>query len=202
MLRVTSDDLTNDFYRLHAAEYAKWSKARDVSHVWSYLDGLAFPDRLVVDLGCGAGRDLREFSRRGLSVVGVDSAMPLLNEARKRSPGVPLICSDITLLPFRDSSIGLIWALASLLHVPKSDMKSTLRGLLRVLLPGGVMLSTMKHGMGEVRVADGRRFSLFCFDEWRDLLLQAGFVVEVQDTEGEPDRSRDVWMLTIARAPG
>jgi demethylmenaquinone methyltransferase / 2-methoxy-6-polyprenyl-1,4-benzoquinol methylase len=98
----------------------------------------------VLDLATGTGAlalDLLE--RPGTRVVGADITRPMLEQAlaRAKAAGKPLDVVECTgeALPFADESFDAIVFAYLLRYV--SDVPGTLRGLARLLRPGGVMAS-------------------------------------------------------------
>lgn len=66
---------------------------------------------VVIDFGCGTGRFVRFFGRKGCSVIGVDITSEMLTEARKF--GLPPL-SEVSLtdgisIPADDGSVDMIW---------------------------------------------------------------------------------------------
>lgn len=53
-----------------------------------------------------------------------------------------------------------IWAMASLLHVPRGELMGTIDRLASALVPGGVFYMSFKEGDGD-RVKDGRIYTDF-----------------------------------------
>ena len=64
----------------------------------------------VIDIGCGHGRHALALAERGINVIGLDSAVALLNRARQlgdaRGVHVRWVRGDMRRLPFRDESAG------------------------------------------------------------------------------------------------
>ena len=104
----------------------------------------------IADLGCGAGRDLAFFEREQPSAVtvGIDASAAMLEAARPHVHG-RLVEGDLRLLPLEAGSQHLVWACASLLHLPKQQLPAALSEARRVLAPGGVLAVTMKAGTSE-----------------------------------------------------
>ena len=100
----------------------------------------------VLELGCGTGRLTIPLGRAGVSIVGIDRSVPMLERARKRvSRGqlqsrVHLIRGDIRALPFRKRApFDLVMApygmLQSLLR--EQDLAATLEAVHGALARGG-----------------------------------------------------------------
>jgi ADP-ribose pyrophosphatase YjhB (NUDIX family)/ubiquinone/menaquinone biosynthesis C-methylase UbiE len=105
------------------------------------------PRARVLDVGCGPGRDVAWLSELGFDAGGVDLSFGMLQEARVRGVGVPLIQADMRHLPFRRGSFDGLWVCASLLHIPKEQAGGVLRELSRVVYPGHIYLA-VKRGEG------------------------------------------------------
>lgn len=170
------DRSTSRYYEIRAAEYAEASLRQSME------DALApFAKRLshgdtVIDLGCGAGRDLKSLCDRGLRPVGLDASLPLAKLAHDHS-GCPIVVGDLRALPFATSIAEAGWASASLLHMSKEDAVVALKEIHRVIKPGGLLFSSVKRGEGCSVDDEGRWFSYYEPDEWRSLLEVAGFSV-------------------------
>ena len=75
--------------------------------------------RLILDVGCGAGRDALYLSQHGLTVVGVDAAESAVSIAQglkaERQLGTMLTHADGRKLPFADASFEGVYCFG-LLH--------------------------------------------------------------------------------------
>lgn len=137
---------------------------------------------LILDVGCGTGRDLTWFSTQGVRVVGVDLSFGMLLHARIISPA-HLLQMDMRALGFDENTFNGIWCAASLLHIPKRYVPSVLWEMARVLVPGGVLYLSIKKGSGEMIERESytgtreRFFNLFEMEELERLLREAGFQV-------------------------
>jgi len=99
---------------------------------------LAGDERLIYDLGCGAGgmtAALRAAAPRDSRVVAVDGEPALLAATRRRA-GVETVLADLgTELPVESGSADLIWAGGVIHHLP--DQQAVLADLADRLAPGG-----------------------------------------------------------------
>jgi SAM-dependent methyltransferase len=90
-------------------------------------------DKVILDLGCGAGQTLiASYSER--RAFGIDLDFDALKLGRHLGCGAPLICGRAEALPFRDHSFDLVIARSSLQY---TDLKRSLPEIRRVLTPGG-----------------------------------------------------------------
>lgn len=89
----------------------------------------------VLDLGCGRGYWMEHLGRRGVAAVGVEH-----DPARAAVAGRfgPVMAGDGAHLPLAASSVGLVWCLHVLHHLP--DPAGVLAEVRRVLRPGGALV--------------------------------------------------------------
>lgn len=111
---------------------------------------------LILDAGCGAGRDAKAFLARGYRVAAFD-ASPELARLATEHLGQPVAARHFGEVDEVACYDG-IWACASLLHLPAVDIPDALRRLWGALKPGGVIYLSFKVGEGE-RAHEGRHFT-------------------------------------------
>lgn len=130
---------------------------------------LLSPDALILDAGCGSGRDSKAFLSKGFRVEAIDASTEMVKRA-KQVTGL-----EVNLKSF-DSVVEFeyydaIWSCASLLHVPESDLFKTISLLARSLKPSGVWYMSFKYGTTQ-REKDGRLFTDMNENRF-DVLVQA-----------------------------
>ena len=94
------------------------------------------PTDRILDLGCGAGRDLSTLAGYGTQVVGMDLASTQLLQARKqleKSPGTTVMFTqaDALRLPFPSCTFDFIFGKAVLHHL--DNLSLMVSEILRVL---------------------------------------------------------------------
>lgn len=98
---------------------------------------------VVVDLGCGLGGELGYLAGRGWRGVGVDLSVAALGQARLAWPGARFIQADVTRLPFRPDSAGLLLDRGCFHYLTAAGRSGYAREAARVLRPGGRLLLRM-----------------------------------------------------------
>lgn len=145
MIEPTSE--TRETYDRITTEYARRQSAVD-ARLLGDVDALcaAIPaGGLVVDAGCGPGREIRLLRGRGLRVVGLDLSLGQL-----RTAGLPGVAqADMRHLPLRTGSADALWCQAALLHVPHRAVPAVLDEFARVVRPGGALYLAVAEGDGE-----------------------------------------------------
>ena len=160
------------------------------------------PSGRILDVGCGAGRDVRWFAARGAQVTGVDLSPAMLAQAR-RLTSAPLHLMDMRRLAFRDARFDGAWCCASLLHLPKQEAPRALSEIHRVLKPGGMLMVSVKEGDGEAWArgyVEGvmRFFAYYRRPEMDAILATAGFVVH--ESADRVLRSHGEWLSFLSIA--
>lgn len=144
-----------------AAEYTdRWhgvSLAAEIDRFAAYLN----PRGLILDVGCGSGRDMVAFADRGFRTVGIDRSAGMLKIAAQNGAG-SLVQADARRLPFAKNVFQGVWACASLLHVPKNDLPTALKESNRVLRHGHIYLS-LKKGDAETWHGNNGQMRFFAY---------------------------------------
>jgi len=140
------------------------------------------PDGVVLDVGCGAGRDLAWFAAHHVRMVGVDLSLGMLTEAAAHVQA-PLLQMDMRHLAFRADTFAAVWCIASLLHLPKRAAPQALAEIRRVLIAGGLLCVSVKEGKGEGWEPDAdygavrRFFARYEQAEMITMLAGSGFTI-------------------------
>jgi malonyl-CoA O-methyltransferase len=160
----------------------------------SRLDLIRIAPAVVVDLGCGTGQGTRALKERYRSamVIGLDPALGMLRETRRRSRWLrPLqrVCGDVFQLPFRDGAVDLMFS--NLMLQWCDDLDAALAEMRRVLAPDGFLAfstfgpDTLRELRAAWAAADGGTH-VSGFRDMHDIgaaLGRAGLSEPVLDTE-------------------
>jgi ubiquinone/menaquinone biosynthesis C-methylase UbiE len=97
--------------------------------------------------------------------------------------GVPVVNGDVRALPLESGSFPAASAVASFLHLKRSDISGALAEIFRVLGNGGLLFSSVKGGIGEAQDRHGRWITYFQLEEWKRLLERSGFsLLEMEES--------------------
>ena len=184
----------NKIAEAYAERWKHISLRHEIERFLSYLR----PESLILDLGCGVGRDMLEFAHQAYPAIGVDRSAGMLKVAASAGAKM-LVQADMRHLPFARHSFRGVWASASLLHLPKSELLSTLKSL-NVVLEHGHLYLSVKKGNAETWNRDNgqaRFFSYYHPAEIELALERADF--HVLDIRLTPDsKGRDhTWINAI-----
>ena len=190
------------------AEYDRMSEAyrhgtadHDVSqNIAALLDAIeGAPPHVILDLGCGPGRDLRAFAALGHEVVGLEGAAGLVALARAGTD-CPVLHQDFLALDLPPARFDGIFANASLFHVPSSQISRVLAELAAALKPRGALFCSNPRGDNQEGWVGGRYGCFYDLETWRALATGAGFI-ELHHYYRPPGRPRDQqpWLATVWR---
>lgn len=192
-------DMTTRFYEEHADEFYRQTVGVDMSSLYApFLESLP-PGAHILDAGCGSGRDTLYFLRHGYKVSAFD-ASPKLAEYASRLTERPVLTMRFEELEVRDAFDG-IWACASLLHVPRTNIDSVFGKLCDALKLGGVMFVSFKLREGEWE-HEGRLFNGYDMSSFTSLLerhprLSATSIWVSDDVR--PERRDEQWLNALLR---
>jgi SAM-dependent methyltransferase len=109
----------------------------------TFLGEHATPGMKVLDIGCGNGRFYDVIKERQTIYTGLDNSRGLLDEAKKKHPGVNFTEGDATKLPFPNNSFDIAYSFAVIHHVPSRRLRGEfIREAARVLHPGNTLIIT------------------------------------------------------------
>ena len=106
----------------------------------------------ILDAGCGSGRDSLAFKNMGYKVQAFDASSAMV-EATRSLADVPVQKMTFQIAIFNTSFDG-IWACASLLHVPRTELSTVLENLVSHLNVGGIIYASFKYGLDERQKGD------------------------------------------------
>lgn len=162
----------------HARAQVFWEGTRD-HDVEQNIEALlrhiqAPPPCTILDFGCGPGRDLQAFARRGHRVVGLEGA-PALAEMARNYSACEVWLQNFLRLDLPAAHFDGVFANASLFHVPRQELPRVLRQLYATLKPDGVLFSSNPRGNNEESINGERYGAYYDLATWRSYLLAVGF---------------------------
>ena len=188
-------------YDRMAVAYRRGTADHDVSqNIAALLEAIeGEAPHVILDLGCGPGRDLRRFTALGHEAVGLDGSFELVALARAET-ACEVLQQDFLALDLPPARFDGIFANASLFHVPSSQLARVLGDLAATLRPGGVLFSSNPRGRNEEGWAGGRYGCFHDLETWRTYVTAVGFreLRHYYRPPGLP-RARQPWLATVWR---
>lgn len=191
------------FYEKQGEQYYESTVGLDIHELYEPFLRELPPGAHILDAGCGSGRDTKAFLDRGYLVTAIDSSAKMAQLATAFT-GQRCEVLSFQEMEFRDKFDG-VWACASLLHVPKSEIEEVIHRFIRALKSGGIFYLSLKEGEGESIAEDGRLFNYYTEDSFRKLLSRFPMLRELAFWKTEEIRSyqhRALWLNFLLKKLG
>ena len=173
------------YYEQNVENFIRETREVDFSEVQELFLSKLEKGALILDFGCGSGRDTKCFLNRGYFVEAVDGSAEMCRAA-SRYTGI---------------EVKQMWACASILHLTHNELKEVLKKILLALKKEGIAYLSFKYGAfeGERR---GRYFLDMTEEAFAELLNETGgFDIEEKWITGDvrPERGDERWLNLILR---
>ncbi|MCG2579832.1 MAG: DUF3427 domain-containing protein [Marinobacter sp.] len=147
---------TLGYYENNAAAFVESTFGVAMNELYNEFLPMISEGGHILDAGCGSGRDALYFNQHGYRVTAFDGSKSIaaLASQKTKLSVQHRTFSDVSELSAYDG----IWACASLLHLPVSEVPDAIERLWRALKPGGAFYMSFKVGSGE-REHHGRHFT-------------------------------------------
>lgn len=169
---------SNPFKNNLIESYNKYAQERDTykKEAWkieeraNFLALLQSKDkRSLLEMGAGPGHDSKFFQDMGLAVTCIDLSPEMIKLCQQK--GLSAQVMDMTDLNFPPESFDAVYALNSLLHVPKAEFRIVMENVNKVLKPSGLFYlgvygsADESEGVWEQDSYNPKRFFSFYTDD-------------------------------------
>jgi SAM-dependent methyltransferase len=199
MIAPGSVPRTLHFYERNSARYAEDTLRVDMADEHSAFLSYLAPGSLILDTGCGAGRDSRAFLDLGHTVRPFDGS-PAMAAVASQHLGIPvgvLLHQEVSF----DAEFDAVWAYATLLHLHRTELVEALKAYVRALRPGGILYASFKMGSTDGEDAQCRWFTYMERSDLRQLLafVPGTEILEMREWEDQMGRKDTRWLAVIVR---
>lgn len=187
-------DKTLKYYNENAQSFASGTVSVKFTEVQDKFLEKLNSDAYILDFGCGAGRDTKYFLSRGYQIDAIDGSEQLCRIASKYT-GIKVRQMLFQELDEKEKYDG-IWACASILHLPKKQLREVLKNMYAALKSKGWIYTSFKYGEFEGE-RNGRYFTDFTTDTFKDFIHDMhGLKIEEQWITGDvrPGRGEEKWL--------
>ena len=191
---------TLDYYDHNAEGFAAGTLDVKFTAIQDRFLGYLAPGALILDFGCGSGRDSRYFLSKGFNVEACDGSAQMVKIAEKTA-GIPvkqMLFDELSEVERYDG----IFACASILHVPFKALPDIFRRLKRAVKRDGIIYVSFKYGDYEGE-RNGRYFTDLTEERLKALLEEADPVAPLSITDlwitgdARPGRESENWLNAI-----
>ncbi len=156
------------------------------------LLGPAAPDRRVLEIGCGPGRDAAVLRAQGFEVTAIDLCHAFIERGRIRFPEVDFRIMDFRNPEFAAKTFDGILGMAALVHVLPDELAAVILRYRRLLRPGGRLVLWMSdsprvpfYDVPDWGGASTRSLRMWCHDRTAVVkaMADAGFQTRILQTD-------------------
>ncbi len=144
------------------------------------------PGKKILDIGCGTGRDAILFTMHNYDYLGIDASAGMLKVAKTKAPKARFKKANFYSLSGEYKNFDGFWASASLLHVPKNNVKAILESFRKTIKDNGAGFISLRPRLNSIdeQVVPHKRykgaarfFAYYTKTEFKKLLNDSGFKV-------------------------
>ena len=195
--RRSTVNSTLNYYEKNAQQFIQDTLNKDMAAQYSIFEKYIQQGSHILDAGCGSGRDSLYFKSKGHRCTAFDVSKKMCDFASK------LLDQEVLQLSFEElrfeNEFDAIWASASLLHIPKEEMLSSIKRLNVALKPKGVIYTSFK--LGEEEYIKGERlFNSYTKESFQELIkptslrIKESLILE----DSRPDKKGEYWLNCIS----
>ena len=184
---------TLEYYNKNADNFAKTTINVDFYKTQNRFSTL--PEHgYILDFGCGSGRDTKYFLEQGFYVDATDGSEEMCHIASNYT-GIQvrrLLFEELD----ENKKYDGIWACASILHLPKKQLREVLKNMYAALKSEGWIYTSFKYGEFEGE-RNGRYFTDFTTDTFKNFIhYMHGLKIEEYWITGDvrPGRGEEKWL--------
>lgn len=191
-------NINQQFYDRNAQDFYDSTVAVNMETLYCQFVPLIPAGGSILDAGCGAGRDSKNFLDFGFDVDAFDASENLVRLASE------LIGKKVTVDRFQtytsNKVFDAIWACASLLHVPLLELPEVFLSLSSMLKTNGLFYCSFKYGEKEIE-SNGRCFTNLNEISFASLIKGLSLNVEKQwkTDDLRKGRENEKWLNVIMR---
>ena len=196
---MVTDNNTLGYYNKNSVDFVHSTRDVDFREIQDKFLGLIAPKSLILDFGCGSGRDTKYFLSKGYAVEAWDGSIELCKAASEFTQ------IDVKNKLFQDLSASSlydgIWACSSILHLPLNDLILVMKKIESALKNTGVLYTSFKYGdySGE---RNGRYFTDMTEDRFDEILQHCPslHIIEIWQTgDVRQERENEKWLNILLR---
>lgn len=190
---------TLDYYNSNADKFIAGTVSVDFKQVQDRFLGCLPDHAMILDFGCGSGRDTKCFLEKGYRVDAVDGSAELCRAAAEYTD------IDVKQMLFREldeeDKYDGIWACSSILHLAKTELLDVISKMIKALKSHGVIYASFKYGDFE-GMRNERYFTDFTLESFRNYIKDIRNL-DIEDSwisrDVRPDRDEEKWLNLILR---
>lgn len=187
------------YYNQNATAFSTETVSVDMANAQHHFLDKLRPNAHILDFGCGSGRDTKYFLNAGYTVDATDGSSELCRIA-SRYAGIPVRQMLFQELDVQEVYDG-IWACASILHLPKTELQDVICQMCDALKLAGIIYTSFKYGTFEGE-RNGRYFTDFTEETFREFAKELPRLEQEEcwvTGDARPGRGDEKWLNLLLR---
>ena len=188
---------TLDYYNTNTTSFVESTQSVQMTEAWNRFTSKLQKSSLILDFGCGSGRDTKYFLENGYQVEAIDGSEELCKVASEFT-GVTVkkqLFADLN----EKQKYDAVWACSSILHANSEDLVIIIKKIWMALKDKGIVYTSFKYGDFEGE-RNGRYFTDFT-EESFEALLKKSVDFDIIETwitgDVRPGREDEKWLNVI-----
>ena len=190
---------TLSYYNTNTSSFIESTQSVQMTEAWNRFTSKLATFSLILDFGCGSGRDTKYFLEHNFKVEAMDGSKELCKAASKFT-GITVkhqLFQDWKSEPKYNG----VWACSSILHLNKQELKQVIGNIRDALLSSGIFYTSFKYGNFE-GIRNGRYFTDLTEASFAELINEVtGFEIieEWITSDVRPGREEEKWLNVILK---
>ena len=197
-----TNNRTLDYYNRNSQAFTGTTLDVEFSEIQDTFLGYLKEGALILDFGCGSGRDTRYFLKKGYQVEAIDGSEEMVKIASMNT-GIQVRRMLFGELQEVNKYDG-IFACASILHLRYEELPDVLDRMHTALKKNGVMYVSFKYGDYEGE-RNGRYFTDMTEEKFHALLKEIPPMEILKETitsDVRPGRAEEKWLNVYLKKTG
>ena len=190
---------TLSYYNKNTSSFVASTQSVQMIEAWSRFSAKLPTSSIILDFGCGSGRDTKYFLEHGYQVEAIDGSEELCKVASTYT-GITVkkqLFNELSEVQKYDA----VWACSSILHASSDELVIIIKKIWTALKDNGIFYTSFKYGTFEGE-RNGRYFTDMTEESLSALLNKTtGFFIEEQwiTSDVRPGREEEKWLNVILR---
>ena len=190
---------TLNYYDTYASQFYTTTVDVDFTSTQNRFLSKLSPNTLILDFGCGSGRDTKYFLEQGYQVEAIDGSAELCRLASAHT-GISvkkMLFQELEAVERYDG----IWACSSILHLPTDELITVMKKISVALKPNAVLYTSFKYGTFEGE-RNGRYFTDMTEETFAALIKNLDQLETEEQwvtSDVRPGRGEEKWLNLILR---
>lgn len=196
---MVTDNTTLDYYNKNSLDFVIATRDVNFGEIQNKFLSYIAHDGVILDFGCGSGRDTKYFLSKGYAVEAWDGSIELCKAASEftQIDVKNKLFQELSAYNFYDG----IWACSSILHLPLDELILVMTKIENALKNNGILYTSFKYGefSGE---RNGRYFTDMTEDRFDEILKHCPslHIIEIWQTgDVRQDREHEKWLNILLR---